>query len=329
MDDSTRESHGHFNADCDVVLSFGRYRQYVLTLKNKEDRRRYVQFMLSMSVLPVIRIVPFPLSMHSNKHIRQHLVGNMMSLDLLIHQQTTQRVLILSAQDPASKWKYENLMFISLCVNGNLPILKSVFMDNRFDIWKPLLYSQIAALRIHTVEYMQNPVFSALHTSMKYWNVEQCEFALQSGLSEMIMSLMQLFGDKRRIYQNLGTVNFRIGMAFLFRMLHVARHHDCFKNDFYEYVQSFVSQYDEELRDTEQQRVTQEFTILRNRCDWHPCRMEQTTKSYQSSCMAQPIKKQSMYLCKGCKMVKYCCRNHQKKHWKLIHSQQCKAVSAI
>merc|ERR1712129_293494 len=29
-------------------------------------------------------------------------------------------------------------------------------------------------------------------------------------------------------------------------------------------------------------------------------------------------------LCEGCKLIKYCCRKHQKNHWKLIHSQQCR-----
>eukprot|EP01084_Bolivina_argentea_P259374 437630_1 len=30
-----------------------------------------------------------------------------------------------------------------------------------------------------------------------------------------------------------------------------------------------------------------------------------------------------LYKCKGCRLVFYCCRNHQKKDWKYLHSQQC------
>eukprot|EP01084_Bolivina_argentea_P212694 361495_1 len=33
--------------------------------------------------------------------------------------------------------------------------------------------------------------------------------------------------------------------------------------------------------------------------------------------------RRKLYKCKACRLVYYCCRNHQKKHWKLIHSNQC------
>eukprot|EP01084_Bolivina_argentea_P308722 533924_1 len=30
-----------------------------------------------------------------------------------------------------------------------------------------------------------------------------------------------------------------------------------------------------------------------------------------------------LYKCKGCQLINYCCRKHQKQHWTYIHSQQC------
>ena len=34
-------------------------------------------------------------------------------------------------------------------------------------------------------------------------------------------------------------------------------------------------------------------------------------------------KYRNRYRCSRCQIVRYCCKNHQKKHWKFIHRQQC------
>ena len=41
------------------------------------------------------------------------------------------------------------------------------------------------------------------------------------------------------------------------------------------------------------------------------------------SCTAWKCSRRGRYICKGCKLMRYCCRRHQKAHWKRIHSQQC------
>eukprot|EP01084_Bolivina_argentea_P274409 467723_1 len=33
--------------------------------------------------------------------------------------------------------------------------------------------------------------------------------------------------------------------------------------------------------------------------------------------------------CKGCELLKYCCKSHQKKHWKFIHRQQCLRINCL
>eukprot|EP01084_Bolivina_argentea_P042549 78452_1 len=52
------------------------------------------------------------------------------------------------------------------------------------------------------------------------------------------------------------------------------------------------------------------------KCGWNKCNKESNTQSLE-------IKSHKMYICKGCKLIYYCCRKHQKKDWKMIHSQQC------
>lgn len=52
-----------------------------------------------------------------------------------------------------------------------------------------------------------------------------------------------------------------------------------------------------------------------NICGWLPC---YGMRLKSDGCH------ETMYVCKGCRLIKYCCRKHQKKHWKFIHRWQCR-----
>eukprot|EP01084_Bolivina_argentea_P216022 366938_1 len=52
------------------------------------------------------------------------------------------------------------------------------------------------------------------------------------------------------------------------------------------------------------------YTSRKRECGWVLCNKKQNAFGAKNKC-------------KGCMMVQYCCRRHQKKHWKYIHSQQC------
>eukprot|EP01084_Bolivina_argentea_P118617 210422_1 len=73
-----------------------------------------------------------------------------------------------------------------------------------------------------------------------------------------------------------------------------------------------------EWSDRHKQIVTsKEKRVLMQWCDYSKC--NQLLKNLGcNSCKAN-----SVYLCKGCKLVAYCGRNHQKKDWKILHQHQC------
>ena len=59
--------------------------------------------------------------------------------------------------------------------------------------------------------------------------------------------------------------------------------------------------------------------ISGKRCGWNRCKIERKYCNHHIE----------WKICKGCKFVYYCCRNHQKKHWNSGHASQCKKLSFL
>lgn len=50
-------------------------------------------------------------------------------------------------------------------------------------------------------------------------------------------------------------------------------------------------------------------------CPWHQALRRRMGKP--------PIPMRSLGLCRGCRLVRYCCVSHQKRHWKYVHRFEC------
>eukprot|EP01084_Bolivina_argentea_P086690 156663_1 len=58
-------------------------------------------------------------------------------------------------------------------------------------------------------------------------------------------------------------------------------------------------------------------------CAWLKCKYAECTSAANCHFAVK------FYICKGCKLVSYCSRRHQKLDWKLVHGSQCKRLQSL
>ena len=249
-------------------------------------------------------------------------VGQTMSFDLLNNQEELCRALQTVAasnrkNDPGHECPGVFVLFSAL-LNNDL-ILKHILQHGSTALWQALLHA-LLSFEFPQFRYNQSIdplgyviIFLNQFGCIDHWRPEQWVFAIDNGLCTFI-------GDKFRnqpidilapLYPK-ETIFFDIP-SFLFW--------DCFKilkaidsrrgtSLRYRFEKKMMHSVDSDIVDIifSDSRALSCVPRKRKLCGFPFCQTRMEGK----------------YICKGCRLVRYCCRRHQKRHWKYIHSQQCR-----
>ena len=333
MDQKLPKSKLYLSEDVILLVIFDKYEKNA-DLLSKEERERFINSMLTLDILPpriffgnsafkMENTNTLPLTI-SDRRCR-YLVLNVVSPEILIQQRTIKRLLQMFANDLTTPWKYNNFIFISSCLSFNDALLRPIFKNKRFDFWRPLLSAQIAALRVHGMDSLRDPVFRALMMSMSLWNRDHYYFAMRRGIADVIKNLI---GDRFEWSNGITlSANTNGGLFLLGKLVIITTNKmGMFVNEMEQYIRSLGMSPDE-LRLMTQRKLSTVQTPLGKLCAWPPCALAQIDAKWFSdgkpNVNAAKLKR-AKFQCKGCRLIRYCCRNHQKKHWKFIHSQQCR-----
>eukprot|EP01084_Bolivina_argentea_P116156 206434_1 len=213
-----------------------------------------------------------------------------------------------------------NLWLLRLLTNNSL-IIKHT---NQTNLWKPFISAMLTVLSIHipdpqlSVEHndrIWNIFYFRFAHSVKYWKYKHLIFAVDNGLFKLMKGIydpIKKFPNKKL------TINLKMFYTLMVKISLCSKDIDRkYGKNSVRYVlkslratfgadNSFVA----EIRNRYRSEFGEfKFRYLYLECGWPLCKRENFVKRN---------------ICKGCKLIQYCCRNHQKKHWKYIHSQQCK-----
>eukprot|EP01084_Bolivina_argentea_P051834 95311_1 len=203
----------------------------------------------------------------------------------------------------------------------NILILKHLFRcDDEVKLWINLVSSAIKSLSI--AQYInhksQHGIYLFLLKMMKYWRYKHCKLAYDCKFFELVGNMhcdslqmnslicIERSGRSIVLYSKFISCLSCSNRARKLNTYFTQSLKDRFKksgveyDDFIKYVKKWQTQ----------NYVHKNFRI----CGWPLC-----TKQLHEF--------ESKNICKGCHLIRYCGKNHQKKHWKYIHSQQCLNLS--
>ena len=192
---------------------------------------------------------------------------------------------------------------------ANQLALRYIFDSNEWGLSTTLilLALDLARQRTEYIEILGRPIqcllpydLVPLIASMEFWKWNHVQFAMNNGLGALIMGLTQ---RSRKSLMDARIHNVVVG-SFL----------KCLGKH------NMTRQVDPRLIQHAGCGLhKQRFATLKlrkkgygERCGWPLCTKRKDVDSFAARS-----------ICKGCRLIRYCCRSHQKRHWKYMHRQQC------
>ena len=241
---------------------------------------------------------------------------NCLCFDYLSRHRIIAKELRRAAQFPASRKAILWLDEISTMLMYDRLVLRFVFKNTNTGLWIPFLSAQIEIARHHlSGDDLGIAFHRSVLISMAYWNAKQFLFARDRGLIKMYAKeffplLQRGISVKGQLVEEAGIINMILILADYFGVK--------YKIETVAFVWRETSGVQNPL--VFGRSVIQMLKDMENSCGWEPCNRRHTEMEFETK---------KMYICKRCRLIKYCCRRHQKKHWKFIHSQQCKKYELI
>lgn len=299
------------------------FKNYLLDLQMERDRINWFLLMLKDTPASItVDCVPVTTGFIDIR-------ANLLCFEYVIQQRTVGRILQDIVNDPSPSWRQDNLRIICYHLMHHRLILRHIFQKT--ELWRPLLSAQIKVLEFISIQSFDDPVLLCLMASMKHWTEKHFEFAVCR-----LYSLFHQYGYMDML-SNHGWIPCEPGSKEAVKY-HVSDYVSCSICYFYGKIDDFDFDMPQviitgfgmsneflwvdgkrwKVGDFIRKRII--FEQMREReCGWPPC----------SFFNGQKLKRKEMkptFKCKGCKLIRYCCRNHQKKHWKFVHRQQCMKI---